>query len=43
MQNIHTEYLEKCDNKPGIMAVTVQHAHISAASTAIYVMNTSIS
>jgi hypothetical protein len=41
--NIHTEYLKKCDNKPGIMTVTVQHAHISAASATIYVMNAGIS
>ena len=42
--NVHAESLKEGDNKPRIVAMAVQHAHISTAFTAIYVMdNTGIS
>ena len=41
--NVHAESLKEGDNKPRIVAMAVQHAHISAASPTIYVMNAGIS
>jgi len=37
--NIHTKYLKKRDNRPGITSMTMQHANIPTALTTIYVMN----